>query len=510
MAEDLLFIEPDENLAAALGVYMRRHQLEVRTAGSAAAAEEQLRRHPPDIIIANPRLPDNDITWMLVDLIKKKPSIPLAVISEPEDLESAMEAFGPLALDYLQKPIKSITLDIALGHARRQLRINRKISQYAQKLEDIHYSHSLYQQLFDEVPCYISVQDRQFRLTATNRLFKRDFGDEIGEFCYRIYKHRQSPCPECPVAKTFEDGKRHQTEEVVTSRSGRQYNVLTWTAPIIDEHGEITQVMEMATNITQIRRLQDHLTSLGLMLGSMSHGVKGMLTALDGGIYQLETGIGNNDRQRIGKAYERIAETGERIRKMVLDILFYAKSRGMQYQSTDAAAFAQSLAETARELARKQGIDFRSEIPLDLGEFDVDPDWLHQALLNFMENAVDACVMDKDKPSHRVDFIAAADGGDKLRFEIADTGIGMDEETRQKMFTLFFSSKGSKGTGLGLFISHHIIGQHGGDIRVTSGYGKGTRVVICVPRHRTVAARAPDPLLNAASEVRQDGDRFQE
>ena len=55
--------------------------------------------------------------------------------------------------------------------------------------------------------------------------------------------------------------------------------MLVWSAPIRDLYGEITQVMEMSTDITEIRRLQDHLTSLGFMLGSMSHGVKGMLTA---------------------------------------------------------------------------------------------------------------------------------------------------------------------------------------------------------------------------------------
>ncbi len=506
MAEDLLFIEPDEDLSAALSVYIRRQQFDVRTACVADAAEKSLSKQIPDIVLANPSLPDDDGTRLLLEFKSKHAEIPLILLTDPGNLESAMEAFGPKADDYLQKPVKSIALDISLQHARQHLRLARKFSRYARQLEDLHEANTLYHQLFDEVPCYISVQDRQFRLTATNRLFKWDFGNEVGDFCYKIYKHRDTPCPECPVAKTFADGKRHQAEEVVTSRYGRQYNVMTWTAPLMDEHGEISQVMEMATNITQVRRLQDHLTSLGLMLGSMSHGVKGMMTALDGGVYQLETGIRNGDSERIQNSYERIADTSSRIRKMVLDILYYAKSRGMQYQTTDAARLAKSLADAASEMAGKQGVAFHNEIDPDTGEFEVDPDWFYQAVLNFLENAVDACVMDPQKPQHRIDFTVVPEDAETVRLEIADNGIGMDEESRRKMFTLFFSSKGSKGTGLGMYIANHIIAQHGGAIEVDSVYGQGTRVKIRVPRNRTAAARAVDSLLSPHTDS-EDGKK---
>ena len=110
---------------------------------------------------------------------------------------------------------------------------------------------------------------------------------------------------------------------------------MTWTAPIRNEANEITQVMEMATNITQIRQLQDHLTSFGLMLGSMSHGIKGMLTALDGGIYLFETGIERQDPERTSRAFEQVRLMVDRIRKMVLDILYFTKSRKLEYQKID-------------------------------------------------------------------------------------------------------------------------------------------------------------------------------
>jgi signal transduction histidine kinase len=79
-------------------------------------------------------------------------------------------------------------------------------------------------------------------------------------------------------------------------------------------------------------------------------------------------------------------------------------------------------------------------------------------------------------------IFAVKQNPDHILFEITDTGTGMDRETREKLFTLFFSSKGSKGTGLGLFISQKIISQHGGAITVASVPGHGSQFIIKIPK----------------------------
>lgn len=492
MADKLLLIDEDENFTAGLADWFARQQVRVQRAVDWETALPYLKDSRTDIVVANPDTPGGDGHLLLRQFKAESAAKPLILVTDPEKTESAMAGFKELAVGYLNKPVQTLPLEIALQHARQWLALNRQLT-------DLHDARKLYQQLFDEVPCYISVQDRNFRLTAMNRLFKRDFGNEVGGFCYKIYKHRDTPCPDCPVAKTFEDGRRHQTEEVVTSKHGKQYNVLTWTAPLKNEAEEITQVMEMATNITEIRRLQDHLTSLGLMLGSMSHGVKGMLTALDGGIYHLETGIRKGDNERIELAFNRIQNSSGRIRKMVLEILYYAKSRGMQYETSDVAGLAQSVVDSVKTRACRKGHELKIEIAPDLGSFEVDPNWIQQALVNFLENAVDACTDDSRKANHWIGFKVYPGDDETVVFDISDNGIGMDEETRQKMFTLFFSSKGSKGTGLGLFISNHIIRQHGGRIQVNSQYGKGSRIRIHIPRFRTTGASIAHPLPNAAT-----------
>ena len=102
------------------------------------------------------------------------------------------------------------------------------------------------------------------------------------------------------------------------------------------------------------------------------------------------------------------------------------------------------------------------------------------ALVNILENAVDACREDIETPHHRIDFRVYAEGHDIL-FDIADNGVGMNEEVLSQAFALFFSSKATQGTGIGLFITRKIIHQHGGEIAVRSQPGQGALFQIRIP-----------------------------
>jgi signal transduction histidine kinase len=283
------------------------------------------------------------------------------------------------------------------------------------------------------------------------------------------------------VVKTFQDGSSHHAEMTVVSRTGKKYTVLVWTAPIRNTSGEIIQVMEMMTNITEIRQLQDHLSTLGLLIGSLSHGIKGLLTGLDGGMYQLGSGFAKDNEAQIRKGWETVTLMVERIRSMVLNILYYAKKRELVLEHTDISEFARELAMTVEPKMKKHGIRLELRINPNLGWFDVDTNAFRSSLINILENAVDACLEDIHREGHQIEFITEATQ-DHIIFKIQDDGIGMDKETKENLFTLFFSTKGKSGTGLGLFISNKVIEQHGGWIDVFSEPGKGTRFEIQMPR----------------------------
>lgn len=228
-------------------------------------------------------------------------------------------------------------------------------------------------------------------------------------------------------------------------------------------------------------QLQDHLASLGLMIGSISHGMKGLITSLDGGLYLVSSGLKKKDPERIQEGYRAARETAGRIRKMVLDILYYAKERALNREDVPAAAFAEDVAGVIRPRLEEYGIRLDCSFDETAGTVAVDADYLHAALVNILENAADACLKDHRSPAHRIGF-SMADSNDEIVFTIADNGIGMDKDTCDRIFTLFFSTKGRKGTGLGLFIANRIVGQHGGTITVASTPGEGAVFRVSIPR----------------------------
>lgn len=369
------------------------------------------------------------------------------------------------------------------GELELVMEIAVDVSEVNRLREELRTTQQRYEQLFDEVPCYITVQNRDFKLMASNRRFKEDFDSQDGAHCFDVYKQRDTPCVNCPVAKTFEDGKSHQTEMVVTSKSGEQVNVLIQTAPIRDARGNIVQVMEMSTNITQIRQLQDNLTSLGFLISSISHGVKGLLTGLDGGMYLINSGLAKKDQEKIQEGWDVVELMVGRIRNMIGNILFYAKERALQWQAVDVNGFADDISQTVKFKMAQHDIVFEAHLQPSLGKFDIDAGVLRSALINILENAIEATLADSTKKPRKIVFDVRAQGDD-IVLDISDNGIGMDRETRNQMFTLFFSSKGNQGTGLGLYIAHRVVGQHGGSLKVESALGLGTRFRVTLPKNR--------------------------
>ncbi len=340
-------------------------------------------------------------------------------------------------------------------------------------------SRERFKLLFEEVPCYISVQDRDLRIVQCNRKFREDFGDYAGAYCYEVYKHRGEPCLNCPVARTFTDGLAHESEELVIARDGRAVNTLVSTAPIRDANGEIEHVIEMSTNITEIRHLQGQLTDLGLLVGSVSHGVKGLLTGLDGGMYLLDTGVEKGNGERVEEGWKMVRRNVEQIRAVVMDLLYAAKEREPEWEPVSLLDVAKAAENIARPRAASHGVAMALSLS-DAGLCKGEPKSLRATFVNLLENAIDACRIDKMKKDHSVRFSLCARDGFAIA-EVEDDGIGMDRETVDKLFTLFFSSKGLEGTGLGLYIAHKVIQKHGGTLDVNSQPGRGTKFTVRLP-----------------------------
>ncbi len=338
-----------------------------------------------------------------------------------------------------------------------------------------------FETLFNEVPCHVTVLDHKFRVTALNRKFKEDFGDFTGKNFFDVFKQAQTPYFTCPITRTLEDGESHHSEMVLKTPRGETQNYLAWTSPVKTAAGKLIQVTVIFLDVTQLRTLQDNLSTLGLMIGSVSHGIKGILTGIDAGLYMIDSGFYKNKPARIEEGLDVSKLMAERMRKLVYDILYYTKERKLELNKINVLKFAGEVAANMDTRIRGANIEFQCDFEPFLGDFEIDVSLMRSALVNILENAMEACIEDPENKSSRIVFRVARHN-DHIRFDIIDNGPGMSREEAKKVFKLFYSSKGSRGTGLGLFVTEKIISKHGGTIEVTSSPGEGAHFKIRIPR----------------------------
>jgi PAS domain S-box-containing protein len=373
------------------------------------------------------------------------------------------------------------------GKIKSVMEMSTDITEVKNLQNQLKESQKKYQLLFEEVPCYISIQDKDFNIVEANRMHREAFGTSYGSKCYEVYKHRKNKCEPCIIEQTFTDGKVHTHEEVLTSQDKRQIDAMVFTAPLRDAEGNITHVMEMSADITEIRELQDKLTSVGLLIGTISHGIKGLLNGLDGGIYLLNTGLKKDNRDRIDEGWEITQRNIRRIRSMVMDILYYAKDRDPYFEDISIPELNDEVTELFKSRAERQGFVYKSVIENNIGNFEADRNAVKSLLVNLLDNSLDACRIDKKKDKHTIK-LEIKSTSDNIHFEVTDNGIGMDRETREKALSLFFSSKGAGGTGLGLFIANKIAESHGGLVKIESEQNQGCKFLVTLPKksHKTV------------------------
>jgi histidine kinase len=116
-----------------------------------------------------------------------------------------------------------------------------------------------YGKLFELVPCIITVQDKDFRIVKYNREFSDKFGSKKGDYCFAAYKGRNEQCEDCPLEKTFKDGKVHFDEQSGLNKDGTTIHWIVKTSPVRNPNGEIIAAMEMSINITEQKLLQEEL-----------------------------------------------------------------------------------------------------------------------------------------------------------------------------------------------------------------------------------------------------------
>lgn len=346
--------------------------------------------------------------------------------------------------------------------------------------------------LFEKVPCYVAVLDRDLRIVRANRRMRRAFRAVRGGRCYEIYKRREEPCPDCPVLKSFQDGRDHTSTHVGVRASGGELHYVVTASPLSQEEdvrgSPVKYVIGIATDVTHLRTLEkekleaERLAAVGQTVAGLAHGIKNILMGLEGGTYLMESGLRQQHLVKVQDGVRMLRRNTEKMSNLARNLLDLSKGRIPKVAMTDPNALVQEVVELYGEMARKAGIELALDLEPGLAPAPLDAEGIHTALANLVSNAVDACQMSQ-KPGRTVLLRTFEDRG-TLGFEVADDGSGMDYEAKQKVFTTFFTTKGEGGTGLGLLMTRKIVQEHGGRILFESEPGQGAKFTILLPRTR--------------------------
>lgn len=229
------------------------------------------------------------------------------------------------------------------------------------------------------------------------------------------------------------------------------------------------------------RLARERLAAVGQTVANLSHSIKNIIQGLAGGAEVVDLGLRKSNLGVVANGWEIVTRNLERIRQLTLNMLAFSKQRRPELEMTNLPRLLGEIVALVQRQFDARKVALLTAVDEDVPPVPVDPSGLHQAVLNLLNNALDAVPDEKGVVTLSCEFDERRQAA---RIMVADNGEGIDRENRHRVFMPFYSTKGLRGTGLGLAVTKKIIDEHGGQISVESGPAQGTSFTILLPlRH---------------------------
>jgi two-component system, cell cycle sensor histidine kinase and response regulator CckA len=350
----------------------------------------------------------------------------------------------------------------------------------------------------------ILITDTAGRIEYANPAFERVSGYTVAEatgLTPRILKSGRHP--EAFYAEMWATitAGRTWTGRIVNRRhDGTLYTEDCTITPVLDHHGRIDRFVAVKRDITREAALEEQfrqtqrLESVGQLAAGIAHDLNNLLQPILGYAELALEDSGPDDPHYQGTL--QIMEAGRRARELVRQLLAFGRKQALETKTADVRGIVDGLTELLQRTIREH-VEVHVTASPEPCQAVVDSGQVSQVLMNLAVNAQDAMpvggVLAIDVSTRAVDEAYCATRapltpGRYVVLTVADTGAGMDEETRLRMFEPFFTTKGAAGTGLGLATVYGIVRQHGGHITVDSVVGRGSTIRVYFP-----SAEAPTP-----------------
>jgi signal transduction histidine kinase len=242
--------------------------------------------------------------------------------------------------------------------------------------------------------------------------------------------------------------------------------------------GLLTGMAIENTRLYQENVQKERLAATGETVASLSHSIKNILQGISGGAEVVEMGLEKGNLENVRTGWKMLQRNLDKVQGLTLNMLAYSKPRKPTLELTHLPHVLNECLELVRTPAEDKEVVLLSELDESVPPIAVDADGLHQAVLNLLVNAIDAVPAKTGVVTLSTQFDA---GRQEALIEVQDNGVGISKEDQKKIFAPFFSTKGQRGTGLGLAVTKKIVEEHGGRIELKSEVGQGTTFRMRLP-----------------------------
>jgi PAS domain S-box-containing protein len=498
----LLLIDDEEAARKIVGMSLRSDGYEVLTAEDGKSGLELFEKEAPPIVLTDIKMPGMDGIEVLKRIKEISPETEVIVVTGHGDMDVAIQSLQLEASDFVTKPIVDEALTVALKRAKERLRLRKMLKEYTENLEDkvkqateelrrrYEFEDNLIQHSIDG----IIGTDKQGKIMVFNQGDERIFGYSKDEVIGKIDISSLYP-PETSekIMKGMhkKEGERQEMhawrETFVLGKNGDKIPV-KFSGTVLYQDGEVIGSVGFLHDLREIKQLQreliksERLAATGETVAGLAHGIKNILGGLKGGVYIVENALKKKDMHALRNGWDMVKRNIDRISDLVMDLLNYSKEREPEYEKCSPNAIAKEVCNLMDAKAKESGIKIVRDFDPNIGEVTIDPKGIHRCLLNLVWNAIDACEFDEDEgKEYMIRVTTKREGDEAFILQVSDNGSGMDETVRKQIFTSLSSTKGSKGTGLGLLVTQKTVHEHGGTIKVDSEPGKGSTFVIRLP-----------------------------
>ena len=370
------------------------------------------------------------------------------------------------------RPIKDEDLQFLMGFSSH---IASAIEN-ARLFENVTLAQSELKNIFESISDMVYYTDRDFTIKRVNQAVVRKIGkpeqEIIGKKCYQIFHGKDEPWELCPHHTSSAAQQPYVGELEDPYLAG---TFVVSNSPIFDSAGNFVGTVHISRDVTELRNLRERvihserMAALGELAARVAHEIRNPLISIGGFARRLEKKL-EGDIQEYAKI---IVNEVSRLENILKEILGFVKSSRVNKSRVNINDLLSGIVDfIAPEMDERHNTvvkEFSEQLIIAV----IDPDRIKEAILNIFTNAAQATDHGKITVKTRLE-------GNEAVIELTDTGCGIKDEDLKNIFNPFFTTK-PQGTGLGLAVTHKIIQEHNGKVKVESVWGGGTAFKIYLP-----------------------------